>query len=390
MNDEKMTTREWLPLIGLTVSAFLVNTSEFIPVGLLTDIAKSLGVTEAKAGILITGYSWTVTLLSLPLMLVFSRMKPRKLLLLTLFVFSLGQFLSVIAPGYAFLMIARICVASSHCIFWSIASPLAVRVVSRKHRSLALSAIVTGTSIAMVAGMPLGRLIGLQIGWRMTFMCVASVADLIAVFPDLSSGAAFSVKNMPELLRNMRLMLIYVICALWATAYYTGYGYIEPFLRRVANLPDGTVTIVLMLFGGAGLVGSMLFYRFYDFHRHAFLCSTLALISAALLLLRVSAYGAATVTGVCIAWGIAVLAFNVSFQSEVISCVKTSAASVATAVFSSVINLGIGAGTLFGGIVCTNAGIGSIGYAGSFFSVAALIICFFFLSATVPGENTEH
>lgn len=385
-----MTTREWLPLIGLTVSAFLVNTSEFIPVGLLTDIAKSLGVTEAKAGILITGYSWTVTLLSLPLMLVFSRMKPRKLLLLTLFVFSLGQFLSVIAPGYAFLMIARICVASSHCIFWSIASPLAVRVVSRKHRSLALSAIVTGTSIAMVAGMPLGRLIGLQIGWRMTFMCVASVADLIAVFPDLSSGAAFSVKNMPELLRNMRLMLIYVICALWATAYYTGYGYIEPFLRRVANLPDGTVTIVLMLFGGAGLVGSMLFYRFYDFHRHAFLCSTLALISAALLLLRVSAYGAATVTGVCIAWGIAVLAFNVSFQSEVISCVKTSAASVATAVFSSVINLGIGAGTLFGGIVCTNAGIGSIGYAGSFFSVAALIICFFFLSATVPGENTEH
>lgn len=395
MNDEKMTTREWLPLIGLTVSAFLVNTSEFIPVGLLTDIAKSLGVAEAKAGILITGYSWTVTLLSLPLMLVFSRMKPRKLLLLTLFVFSLGQFLSVIAPGYAFLMIARICVASSHCIFWSIASPLAVRVVSRKHRSLALSAIVTGTSIAMVAGMPLGRLIGLQIGWRMTFMCVASVAVLTlvyltAVFPDLSSGAAFSVKNMPELLRNRRLMLIYVICALWATAYYTGYGYIEPFLRRVANLPDGTVTIVLMLFGGAGLVGSMLFYRFYDFHRHAFLCSTLALISAALLLLRVSASGAATVTGVCIAWGIAVLAFNVSFQFEVISCVKTSAASVATAVFSSVINLGIGAGTLFGGIVCTNAGIGSIGYAGSFFSVAALIICFFFLSASVPGENAEY
>lgn len=156
MNDEKMTTREWLPLIGLTVSAFLVNTSEFIPVGLLTDIAKSLGVTEAKAGILITGYSWTVTLLSLPLMLVFSRMKPRKLLLLTLFVFSLGQFLSVIAPGYAFLMIARICVASSHCIFWSIASPLAVRVVSRKHRSLALSAIVTGTSIARwLQGCPL-------------------------------------------------------------------------------------------------------------------------------------------------------------------------------------------------------------------------------------------
>ena len=84
-------------------------------------------------------------------------------------------------------------------------------------------------------------------------------------------------------------------------------------------------------------------------------------------MLRVSASGAATVTGVCIAWGIAVLAFNVSFQS-----------------------LRQDVGTLFGGIVCTNAGIGNIGYAGSFFSVAALIICFFFLSASVPGENAEH
>lgn len=87
---------------------------------------------------------------------------------------------------------------------------------------------------------------------------------------------------------------------------------------------------------------------------------------------------------------LALAGYDTQQMCDTLPTVLNLAASVATAVFSSVINLGIGAGTLFGGIVCTNAGIGSIGYAGSFFSVAALIICFFFLSASVPGENAEH
>ena len=381
---EKMTLQEWLPLIGLTLSAFLVNTSEFIPVGLLTDIAKTFDVSEATAGMLITGYSWTVTLLSLPLMLLVCKVRPKQLLIGTLLVFAICQCFSVVAPNYVCLLLARIGVACSHCIFWSIASPLAVRTVQKNHSSLALSAIVTGTSIAMVAGMPLGRLIGLRIGWRMTFLCVAAIAFLTVtylcfVFPKLSSGPAFSVKQMPTLLKNKRLMLIYAICILWASAYYTGYGYIEPFLRQVAGLSNGTVTVVLMMFGAAGLIGSMLFYRLYDFHKFEFLCSTLGLISLALFLLKVSAGNLLTVTGVCVLWGIAVLAFNVSFQAEVIDCVETSAASVATAIFSSVINLGIGLGTLVGGIVCTRSSIGNIGFVGAAFSILALLICGIFL-----------
>ena len=67
--QSKMTLKEWLPLLGITVSAFIFNTSEFMPIGLLTDIADSFHITEAHAGVLITVYSWIVMLLSLPLML---------------------------------------------------------------------------------------------------------------------------------------------------------------------------------------------------------------------------------------------------------------------------------------------------------------------------------
>lgn len=173
----KMTLREWLPLIGMTISAFLVNTSEFMPIGLLSDISNEFHMMEAQAGVMITAYSWTVTLLSLPLMLLVCRIQPKKLLLGTLSVFAVCQVLSVISSGFTFLVLSRIGVACAHSIFWAIASPVAVRVVAKEHQSKALSAIITGTSIAMVIGMPLGRMIGLQIGWRMTFLCVAIVSS---------------------------------------------------------------------------------------------------------------------------------------------------------------------------------------------------------------------
>ena len=127
----KMTLREWLPLIGMTISAFLVNTSEFMPIGLLTDISNEFHMTEAQAGVMITAYSWTVTLLSLPLMLLVCRIQPKKLLLGTLSVFAVCQELSVISSGFTFLVLSRIGVACAHSIFWAIASPVAVRVVAK-------------------------------------------------------------------------------------------------------------------------------------------------------------------------------------------------------------------------------------------------------------------
>lgn len=155
--QSKMTLKEWLPLLGITVSAFIFNTSEFMPIGLLTDIADSFHITEAHAGVLITVYSWIVMLLSLPLMLLLNKIDFKRLLLGTIALFGIFQMLSAFSASYEMLMISRIGVACTHSVFWSIASPAAVSVVSEKFRSLALSMVVTGTSIAMILGLPLGR-----------------------------------------------------------------------------------------------------------------------------------------------------------------------------------------------------------------------------------------
>lgn len=154
-----MSVKSWFPLIGLTCAAFIFNTSEFIPIGLLSDIAKDFKITEAHAGLLISVYAWIVTLLSLPLMLLVSKIELRKLLLFTLVLFVGFQVFSSVSANYGALMASRIGVACTHSVFWSIVSPLAVRIVPDKNRPLALSMIVTGTSVAMILGLPLGRII---------------------------------------------------------------------------------------------------------------------------------------------------------------------------------------------------------------------------------------
>lgn len=377
----KMILREWLPLIGMTISAFLVNTSEFLPIGLLTDISKDFNLTAAQAGVMITAYSWTVTLLSLPLMLVACKIKPKKLLLGTLTVFAVCQVLSVISIGFPFLVVSRIGVACAHSIFWSIASPFAVRVVAKENQAKALSAIVTGTAFAMVLGMPLGRMIGLQIGWRMTFLCVGVIsfivtAYLLLVFPKIENTDTFSVSQLPELFKNSKLMIIYLITFLFATGYYTAYSYVEPFLQKVAGFSSSLVTITLMLFGIAGLLGSYLFSRYYDNHHFVFVQTVLFSFVGALALLYPASINMYTIILVCAVWGIASMAFQVCFQAQIIGCVSTAASSVAMAIFSAIFNLGIGSGTGLGGMVYTNISLKYIGFIGAVIVLVAAIIGF--------------
>lgn len=377
----KMTLREWLPLIGMTISAFLVNTSEFMPIGLLTDISKDFNITAAQAGVMITAYSWTVTLLSLPLMLVACKIKPKKLLLGTLTVFAVCQVLSVISIGFPFLVVSRIGVACAHSIFWSIASPFAVRVVAKENQAKALSAIVTGTAFAMVLGMPLGRMIGLQIGWRMTFLCVGIIsmiviAYLLFVFPKIENSESFSVSQLPELFKNSKLMIIYMITFLFATGYYTAYSYVEPFLQKVAGFSSSLVTITLMLFGIAGLLGSYLFSRYYDDHHFIFVQTVLFGFVGALAILYPASINMYTIILVCAIWGIASMAFQVCFQAEIIGCVSTAASSVAMAIFSAIFNLGIGSGTGLGGMVYTNISLKYVGFVGAVIVLIAAVIGF--------------
>lgn len=379
LTDGRASWKAWLPVVGLTFAAFVFNTSEFIPIGLLTDIANDFHTTEAHAGLLITVYAWVVALASLPLMLVFSRMEQRKLLLIMISLFIASHILSSVSTTYVLLMISRIGVACAHAVFWSIVSPMAVRVAPEEHRSTALSMIVTGTSIAMIVGLPLGRVIGLAVGWRVTFfyIAVAALAVFILlslIFPKMPSRNTVSVRKLPALVRTPALWGIYVLTTLLVTAHYTGYSYIEPYLGQVAGLSDSWVTFVLTAFGLIGLLGSYLFSRYYDRHQGMFMRAATIGIAVFLLLLHVSSFNFYTVVFVCLCWGLSITFYNLVFQSEIIQWAPESTA-IAMSIYSGIYNVGIGGGALIGGIVCTHLSMVWIGYVGGVIAIVAAVYC---------------
>ena len=160
------------------------------------------------------------------------------------------------------------------------------------------------------------------------------------------------------------------------TAYFTGYGYIEPFFQQVAGLPDDAITFALVLFGAAGLVGSLLFARLGHVTLATFIRFACAGITAALLLMAPAATGGEVASClVCVLWGLAASLFNVSFNAAVIKCAPEGASSVAMSIYSGLYNLGIGTGTWLGGMVTANAGIGLIGYVGGVLALVGLAYC---------------
>ena len=376
-----MGRRQWLALVGMAVAAFVFNSSEFMPVGLLTDIGASFGTDEATTGMLVSVYAWAVMILSVPLMIVATRLDFRRLLIVVLAVFLLGQVLTALSNSYWMLMASRLVVACAHSVFWAIAASIAVRLVTSEKRSLALSLVETGTAIAGIIGLPLGRAIGLAVGWRMTFAIVAVLSALLLVYliitmPWVPGAEPFNVAQLPGLFQNKGLVALFILTALYAWGYYTGYSYIEPFLLQVGGIESGMVTIVLSVFGVASIVGSLACSKLYPRFRFPFFRIITIGVPVALLFMHTAVgLGVGAVFADVVLWGICAAAVSVVYQAEIINVSSDEEETVAMAFFSGIFNFGIGFGAFLGGQVVNTAGIVNVFYAGGILGVVSIVFC---------------
>ena len=377
--------RRWLPLILLTVAGFTFNTSELTPIGLLSDIASDFDISEARAGLLITIYAWVVALLSLPLMLWCARMDFRRLLLSIVTLFFVSHIASVLSTGFWTLMASRIGVACAHSIFWSIAPSMAVSVTADGRRSTALSALVAGGGIALVAGLPLGRILGLLAGWRATLGALGFLSGLVLVglmryFPSLprESGDDESRREMlSDILHCRPLLMIYFIAAVIVTGHYTGYSYIEPFMDQVLHIGAEAITLTLCLFGVAGLLGSFVMTRY--FQRYPVRIISIACLSVPVVMLALLPCALVSpwlLAGLCVIWGMAITVYNIAFQNEII-VLSPSHTAVAMSIYSGIFNLGIGGGAFVGGMVCEHGMMAGIGYVGGAIALSAALYAMF-------------
>ncbi|QHZ96901.1 sugar transporter [Pasteurella multocida] len=370
--------RQFARVITFALAGFVFNTTEFIPVALLSDIAQSFVMPVSQTGLIITVYAWVVSLMSLPFMLLTAKAERRGLLIKLLVLFILSHLLSVIAWDFWVLVLARIGVALTHSIFWAITASLVIRVAPKDKKSQAIGLLAIGCSLAMILGLPLGRLIGQFFGWRATFAIIALIAiGILCLFyqllPHLPSKNAGSLNSLPTLFKRPLLLGLYALTMIIISAHFTAYSYIEPFMLNISTMSHSMATFVLFVFGLSGITASLLFNRYYNAGPIRFILFSMGLLTATLLLLFSASQQTWTMFLLTFFWGIGIAGIGLGLQIRVLH-LAPDATDVAMAIYSGIYNIGIGAGALLGNQVMQHYGLAYIGVAGALFAVFGLVL----------------
>jgi DHA1 family L-arabinose/isopropyl-beta-D-thiogalactopyranoside export protein-like MFS transporter len=240
----------------------------------------------------------------------------------------------------------------------------------------------------MVAGIPLGRIIGETLGWRMTFQVIAAAAVAVflmlrATLPELPSQQAGSLRSLPVLLKQPTLMGLYLVTLLVISAHFTAYTYIEPLIQHVNDAGGSRITFILTLFGAAGIPAAIGFNKFYAQQPERFMRGCVMSIAACLLVLFPCSLHIATLSIHAFVWGGSIICFGLAMQAWVLR-LAPAATDLAVSIFSGLYNVAIGAGALFGNHIANSFGISWLGTFGGIIAVLGTGVCWLALRARHP------
>jgi len=375
--------RSMLALFALAVSAFAIGTTEFISVGLLPLISKDLDISLTTAGLTVSLYALGVTVGAPVLTALTSRMPRKTLLLWIMIVFIIGNGIAASATSVTVLLIARVISAFSHGVFMSIGSTIAADLVPENKRARAISIMFTGLTVATITGVPFGTFLGQQLGWRYAFVAIVVIgiigfiANSILIPSDLRKGTRTSIQDQVKLITNSRLLLVFIITALGYGGTFVVFTYLSPLLQSVTGFKQGTIALILLVYGVAIAVGNMIGGKLSNKNPIGSLFYMFIIQAIILLLLTFTAPFKVIGLITIILMGIFAFMNVPGLQVYVVMLAERyvpSAVDVASAMNIAAFNAGIAIGSYLGGIVADSIGLIHTAWIGSIMVTIAAIL----------------
>jgi DHA1 family inner membrane transport protein len=267
--EPRVTARTVIALVALALGGFAIGTTEFVTMGLLPDIADGVGVDIPTAGHVISAYALGVVV-GAPVIAALSARLPRRALLVVLMsAFLVGNALSALAPGYAGLAIARFLAGLPHGAYFGVAALVAASLVPAGFRGRAVSYVILGLAVSLVAGVPLATWLGQNLGWRAAYWAVVVLAGVtvlavLAVVPSTPGRREATVRGELTALRRPQVLLAVLTGVIGFGGMFALYSYIAPLVTDVTGLGRGTVPWVLLAYGIGGVAGTTLGGRLAD------------------------------------------------------------------------------------------------------------------------------
>ncbi|MFI9026161.1 MFS transporter [Streptomyces sp. NPDC053560] len=251
-----------LALLALAISAFGIGTTEFVMMGLLPNVANDLGTSVPTAGYLVSAYALGVVIGAPLLTALGSRIPRKRMLLLMMAVFTAGNLASALAPNFGLLIAGRLLAGLPHGAFFGVGAVVAARLVREGRQARAVATMFLGLTVANIVGVPAATLLGQHLGWRATFLVVAAIgliamASLAKLVPYVPRDEQSGVKHELRALGNRQVLLGLLTAVFGFAGVFAVYSYLASMMTKVTGFSEGTVPVVLALFGIGMTLGAL-------------------------------------------------------------------------------------------------------------------------------------
>lgn len=374
----------WTGLFILSALIFTTVTSEFLPTGLLPEIAAELRVSEAQVGLLISLFAGTVVVSAAPLASLTRRFSRKRLVIVVLLVFVVSNLLAAAAPTYEALAGARILSGLAHGLFWAVVGAYSAHLVPKNMIGRAVAITGGGGTAAFVLGVPLGTALGHVLGWRLAF---AGIAAIILVLVFMAIRFLPPVQHIEELktgeialpLRKDRtipgVVIICVTVVIVLTGHNIFYTYIAPFLLGPGNIDSAAIAGILFLYGVGGAIGLVIAGAVTDRFPRAGLAVAIAMVAVAVTVIGVFPHVTWLLIGAIFVWGVSFGGIPTILQTRLLHTASIRLRDVAAAYLTTSFNIAIGAGAFIGAVLLGWVSITAL----PFVDVAIIVIGFVFV-----------